>query len=160
GVLASTAGCNSIPGASCAFDRGEAIAEATGDARAFLDASMELKKATDALEKDWDAEVAALAKELGTAPNLDVILPNINATISEAKVKASCEITFEAEASAGASAGAGAAAGPGGAAAGAGAAAYAKVNVKFDAKCKAEASVKAKLDVTLGAVRVHYPVLL
>jgi hypothetical protein len=161
GVMATAAGCGGgIPGASCAFDRGETASAVSGDAKAFVDAAMDLKKATDKLETDWNAEIASLAKDLGTDPSEDAVLLKIKSNVVELKAKGSCEVKFEAKASAGASGSAGGAAGSGGASGGASGQAYAKAEVKFEAKCKAEASVKANLDVTMPAIQKHFPVLL
>lgn len=168
GVLGVTAGgCKGLPGMECKFAKGEVAAGAQGEVKAFLDASMDLKKTVDALEAEWSAEIKAMAGELKIEGAADdaAVLAKINANITEAKAKGECTIEFKADVSASAS---GSASGEGKAATGEGAAgagkaegsAKANVNVTFDAKCKAEAAVKANLDVTLATVKAHFPKLL
>lgn len=165
GLAGSVAGCGGLPGMDCKFNKGEVAAEVTGDAKAFVDASMDLKKTSDALEASFDAEIKLMAGELKVESNEEAVLAKISANVSELKAKGQCEITFEAklEASASASGDASGKAGTGeGAKGGASgkADASATAEVKFDVKCKAEASVKANYDVTVPTIKAHFPKLL
>lgn len=168
GILSTAAtGCKGLPGMECKFAKGEVVAGVEGDVKAFLDAAMELKKASEALEAEWNAEITAMAGELKVegAGGEDGVLAKINANISEAKAKGSCTIDFKADISGEASASADAkgSAGTGEGAKGdakANANADVKVDVKMKADCKAEASVKANLDITVATIQAHYPKLL
>ena len=168
GILGTAAtGCKGLPGMECKFAKGEVVAGAAGDAKAFLDSAMELKKAADALEAEWNAELKLMAGELKIegAGGEDAVLAKINVNMAEAKAKGECLIDFKADVSGSASASgdakgsAGTGEGAKGSATGS-ASADVKVDVKFDAKCKAEAKVKANLDLTLATVTAHYPKLL
>lgn len=166
GILGA-AGCKGgMPGMECKFNKGEVAAGAQGEVKAFLDASMDLKKMADGFEAEWNAEIKAMAGELQveTASD-DAVLAKINANMQEAKAKGECTLEFKADVEASAS---GSASGEGKAATGEGAAGSgaaegsgkAKVNVNMNAKCKAEATVKATLDVTIASIKAHFPNLL
>lgn len=165
GLAGSVVGCGAVPGMDCKFNKGEVAAEVTGDAKAFVDASMDLKKTSDSLEEAFNAEIKLMAGELKVDATEEAVLGKISANVSELKAKGQCEVVFEAKLEAGASASGDAS---GKAATGEGAKgnasgkaeAHASAEVKFDVKCKAEASVKANLDVTLPAIKVHFPKLL
>lgn len=167
GVLGVAAtGCKGagIPGAECKFNKGEVAASAQGDAKAFLDSAMELKKTTDALEAEWQAEIKATAGELKIEQaSEDAVLAKVSANVQELKVKGECTIEFSADVNASAS---GSASGSGTAGTGgnsgsgsAAGSASANVDVKFDAKCKASAKVQATLDVTTATIKGHFPKL-
>ena len=166
GILAT--GCKGgLPGMECKFNKGEVAAGAQGEVKGFLDAAMDLKKTSDALEAEWNAEIKAMAGELKIegAGGEEAVLAKISANISEAKAKGECTIDFKADldASASASGDAKGSAGTGEAAKGdakASGAAHADVKVDFKATCKAEASVKATLDVTTATITGHFPKLL
>jgi len=168
GILGTAAtGCKGLPGMECKFNKGEVAAGAQGEVKAFLDAAMDLKKATDALEAEWNAEITAMAGDLKIegAGGEEAVLLKLNANVTELKAKGECTVEFDAkiEGSASASGDAKGSAGTGDGAKGdakASGAAAMKVDVKFDFKCKAEASVKGTLDVTTATVKAHFPKLL
>ena len=180
GVIGSAVGCaGGMPGmGECKFNKGEVTASITGDAKAFLDAAMELKTTSDKLEAEWSAEIKAMAGELSvTTADETGVLAKLNANVQELKAKGQCEVVFDANLDVGASASGSAEAkgegkgaadsskgakgdAKGDAKADAKADAHANVDVKFDFKCKAEASVKATLDVTTATVKAHFPKLL
>ncbi len=167
GLGTAAVGCGGLPGMECKFAKGEVVAEASGDAKAFLSAAMDLKKAVDSLEADWSAEIKAIGGELQVDPasGEEGVLAKISANVSELKAEGQCTVAFKADLDAGAS---GSAAGDAKASSdsgssssgGATGAAHADVKVDFKLDCKAEAKVKAKLDVTTAAITVHFPKLL
>ena len=165
-VVASAAGCAGIPGMECKFSKGEVSASVQGDAKAFLTAAMDLKKESDSLEAQWQAEIKGLAGDLKVEPaDETAVLAKLNANVAELKAKGQCNVTFDANLDASASgsaAGSGSASSTSGASSSGNAAgnAAANVDVKFDVKCAAEADVKGTLDVTVAAVRLHFPKLL
>jgi hypothetical protein len=166
--LVAINGCGAIPGSKCKFDGGEVNAEVTGDAHAFLDSAMTLKKTSDEMKADWDAEIKAMAGDLKVEAKEEVVLLTVSANVKELRAKGQCDVTFEAkvEANASASASGDAKAGTGGNSAAGNAAASGNVqaSVTFDVKCKAkieaDVALKAKMDVTLPTVRAHFPKLL
>jgi hypothetical protein len=163
GIAGVVAGCGKVglPGGECKFNKGE-IAEAQGEAKAFLEAALDVKKSVDQLEAEWSAEIKALAGELQVEQaSEDAVLAKISANVSELKAKGECTVAFDAKVSASASGSASGSAATGeGAAGSAAGGAAAAVTVDFDVKCKAEASVKGTLDVTTAAVKGHFPKLL
>lgn len=168
GILSTAAtGCKGLPGMECKFAKGEVVAGAQGEIKGFLDAAMDLKKAADALEAEWTAEITAMAGELKIegAGGEEAVLAKINGNISEAKAKGECTVDFKLDVSGEASASGDAkgSAGTGEAAKGeakADAKADVKVDLKFDVKCKAEGAFKANLDITTATVKAHLPKLI
>jgi hypothetical protein len=151
----------------CKFNKGEVSASIQGSAKACLDAAMDLKKTTDALEAEWSAEIKAMSAELKVDPagGEEGVLAKLNANVTELKAKGQCEVTFSADLDAAAS---GSAEGSGSADSSKGSegsgkaagSAHADVKVDFKLVCKAEADVKATLDVTTATVTTHFPKLL
>jgi len=166
GVVGAVAGCGGLPGMECKFAKGEVVAGAQGEAKAFLDTAMDLKKTADSLEAEWSAEFKAMAGELKVeTPGEEAVLAKINANVMELKAQGECAVTFEAnmEASASGSADGKGSAGTGEKAAGSGSAtgsAAASVDIKLDIKCKAEAKVKGTLEVTTATIKGHFPKVL
>jgi hypothetical protein len=167
--IASLVGCGGgLPGMQCKFAKGDVSAEVTGDAHAFLESAMTVKKTSDQMKKDWDAEIAALAADLKVEAKEEVVLATINANVSEVKAKAQCEVKFEATVEAGAqgSADADGKAGTGGNSGSANAqgSAYVDAKVTFDLACKVkvetDAALNAKVTVTKDSVLKHFPRLL
>jgi hypothetical protein len=165
GVAAT--GCKGgMPGMECKFNKGEVAGNVQGEAKAFLDAAMDLKKTVEGLDAEWQAEIKATAAELKVEQaSEDAVLAKITANVQELKAKGECTVDFSADlnASASGSADAKGSAGTGSGAKGSGDAkgsASASVDVKLDIKCKAEASVKATLDVTTATIKGHFPKLL
>ncbi len=155
-------GCKGLPGMECKFNKGEIAGGVQGEAKAFLDAAMDLKKTVESLDGEWQAEIKALAGELQIEQaSEDAVLAKLNANVSKLKAEGKCEVTFDfkAEASASGSAEGSAATGEGASGSATGAAA-ANVEVNFDLKCEAEAAVKADLDITVAAIKGHFPKLL
>lgn len=159
-------GCGGLPGMECKFAKGEIAGGVQGEAKAFLDAAMDLKKTGEAIEAEWQVEIKALAGELKVeTASEDAVLAKINANVTELKAQGECTVDFDFKAEASAS---GSAEGSGKAGTGEGAkgdgkasgAAAANVEVKLDIKCKAEAKVKGTLDVTTAAIKGHFPKLL
>ncbi|MGZ3422580.1 MAG: hypothetical protein ACXWUG_30785 [Polyangiales bacterium] len=167
GLLGATStGCKGLPGMECKFNKGEIAGGIQGDAKAFMDAAMDLKKTVEGLDAEWAAEIKATAGDLKieTATE-DAVLAKISANVAKLKAEGECTVEFSADlnASASGSADAKGAAGTGEKAKGdakATGSASASVDVKFDLKCKAEAKVKADLDITVGAIKGHFPKLL
>ena len=166
GVVAVAAGCGGgIPGAECKFNKGEVAGNVTGEAKAFVDAAMELKKTNDALEGEWSAEIKAMGGDLKVEnPNEENVLAKINVNVKMA-AEAKCTVTFDAkmDAAASGSADGKGSAGTGEAAKGSGSAtgsAHADVQVNFDIKCTATVKPEAQVDVTVATVKAHFPKLL
>jgi len=162
GVAAVAAGCGGgIPGAECKFNKGEIAGGIQGDAKAFVDAAMDLKKTNDALEAEWSAEIKAMGGELKVEnPNEENVLAKINVNV-KASVDAKCTVSFKADMDAGASGSAGGSAGTGEAAKGGGSgSAHADVKVEFDIKCDAKMAADASVTATVATVKAHFPKLL
>ena len=164
--LLSAVGCKGLPGGECKFNKGEVSGSIQGDAKAFMDAALDLKKTADAMDAEWNAEIKATADELKVEATPDAVLAKVSGSM-KAAVDAKCTVDFSADLSASASGSADAkgSAGTGEAAKGSGDAkgsATASVNVKFDVKCdaKVDAAIKGNVDVTVGAVKAHFPKLL
>jgi hypothetical protein len=148
--LLSAVGCKGLPGGECKFNKGEVSGSIQGDAKAFMDAALDLKKTADAMDAEWNAEIKATADELKVEATPDAVLAKVSANM-KAAVDAKCTIEFSADMNASASGSADAKG-----------SATASVNVKFDVKCdaKVDAAIKGNVDVTVGAVKAHFPKLL
>jgi len=156
-------GCNGlpIPGmGDCKFKTGELAAELKGNAKAFVEATMEAQK----LQADWNAEMKAMAGALKVEGGEEAVLAKLTANFESFKATGKCTFDFKAdvdlkaslEAAIGGSAGSDGASGD----ASGGADAAVSVNVTIEPKCEAEADVKADLDLTVEAIKVHLPKLL
>jgi len=105
GIAGMAMGCGSLPGiGECKFAKGEVVASAQGDVKAFLDSAMDLKKTADGLEAEWQAEIKAMAGELKVeAATEEGVLAKLSANVAELKAKGQCEVKFEAKMDASAS---------------------------------------------------------
>ncbi len=164
GLCLLAMGCNGLPGipglGECKFGKGELAAELKGDAKAFVEATMEAAK----LQADWNAEMKAMAGTLKVEGGEEAVLAKLTANFESFKAEGKCTFEFSAdvdlkaslEAAAGGSAGTDGASGD----ASGSADASVSVDVKIVPTCEAEAGVKADLDLTVEAIKVHLPKLL